>query len=158
MKIAYSIASEWSMERERTSALTFFHIRVWLTRLYETLHPPHHSFGDCSSLNNTLSGLQTEITIVKDWIRSLIHALNFLPITDFLSDLSREAILGLFFDFKEAGKYLFRGTPYLGGSPPLRYLLHQDRDSDYGYIVPRLISALQGTKRWALTAGVTALG
>jgi hypothetical protein len=133
---------------------------VWLKRLYETLHPPHHSFGDRSSLNNALSGLQTEITvkIVKDWIRSLIHDLNFLPITHFLSDLSREAVLGLFFDFKEAGEYLLRGTPYLSGSPPLRYLLHQDRDSDYGYIVPHLISALQGTKGWALTAGVTALG
>lgn len=91
--------------------------RYWIEKFHEALDPPFYLLGTSMNFDKSMvPEAEKGIQVAKDWVRSLIYNLDFVPQKSFLTNMLRLANLGLFLDPKDAPKYLFRG-PFMTSVP-----------------------------------------
>ncbi len=121
--------------------------RFWLNRLYEALYPPYHAFGSISDLAlSTIPEAVKALSIVKDWVRTLVYKREISPATNFLTDVMRTTTLALTFDRSQAS-YL-RNAAYFRAPTPHMYIRRGGCP-----ILPELLGVMSGSYTWSLSAG-----
>ncbi|KAG7099943.1 hypothetical protein E1B28_001736 [Marasmius oreades] len=141
--------------------------RYWLKRLYEALHPPHHTMGGMANL--TVDQLpetrKDHVGRIRYWIEEFFYSHKFLFSQSFLSLLIRGAILALdaapslsslvnsdtLVHDTEASRYLYRGL-WSMETPPPEFIR-----SGGSNVVHDLLASLEGSAAQSLTKGILAV-
>ncbi|KAJ7293966.1 hypothetical protein C8J57DRAFT_1444990 [Mycena rebaudengoi] len=122
--------------------------RYWLSQLYAALNPTYYILGTASSLDpESIPEAEEGFQVVREWARSWIGTLDFLPSLSFLSHLAEVSSLSLLFDRKHSMEYLMWGL-YMQMKPTI-YLRPGGN-----YVVGEFIKSLELKESWSLSAGI----
>lgn len=125
---------------------------MWISRLYEALHPPVYLLGSLAQLSpSRIPDYARHLERLKAWIRELVYDLSSFPPQFFITNLLSCLDLSLTFDKPEFNSYI-RRAKFLRFPPIPDYL----RGPHGQYVVFDAISSLSDENHWpsSLTQGI----
>jgi hypothetical protein len=125
--------------------------RFWLSKLYDSLFPPHYSLGSPSCWDrNLLSETPRAVDIVKDWLKELIFSIDPFekPRARFLPYFMQAGVLAKLFDEQSSLDYIFRARCMC-----IKYREFM-RPPDGDYVLHDAVAPLIGQSEKALARGM----
>jgi hypothetical protein len=126
--------------------------RFWLSKLYDSLFPPHYSLGSPSCWDrNLLPETQRAVEIVKDWLKELIFSIDPLslqPRARFLPYFIQAGALAKLFDEQSSHDYMYRARCMV-----IRYREFM-RPPDGDYVLHDAVAPLIGQSNLSLARGM----
>ena len=111
---------------------------MWISQLYEVLHPPVYLLGSLAQFNPSLIPNHARcLERLKVWIRELVYDLSSFPPQFFITNLLSSLDLSLTFDKPEFNNYINRAR-FLQFRPIPIYLRGPDRQ----YVISDAMSSL----------------
>ena len=116
--------------------------RMWISRLYQALHPSVYLLGSLAQFSPSLiPDCARYLERLKIWIRELVYDLSSYPTPFFITNLLISLDLSLTFDKPEFNNYIHRAK-FLQFSPISDYLRGPD-GPDREYVISDAISSLR---------------